>query len=108
MFVEHCLDDLERREGIQWTRIVRGFEGDGVVRPNASQERDVERTGRRGKRLVTVHSTLVHCEDSRRSVVRMIGGAVVRGPSSEIGGVPVGDIGYIVNVAWVCVPFRVE
>ena len=52
MFGEHCLDDLERREGIQWNRIVRGFEGDGVVRPNASQERDVERTGRRRKRLV--------------------------------------------------------
>jgi hypothetical protein len=72
------------------------------------QERDVERTGRRRKRLVPVHSTLVHCEASRRSVVRMISEAVVNGPSSEIGGVSVGDTGYIVDVAWVCLPFRVE
>jgi hypothetical protein len=37
MFGEHCLHDLERRKGIQWGRVIRGLEGDGIVHPNAGQ-----------------------------------------------------------------------
>ena len=90
MFLEHGIHNLEWSKGIHWDDIVYGLWQDFIVRSDAGQESNVERTISHSIRVMLVHSPLVYCENSCRWVVRVISGAIVGGPSSKVGRIAVG------------------